>query len=693
LGVELKHALRQGIFSFVFHIVPGGTMKLLDRTNTWVIGSVVVLLAVLEAQLLFSVHNNSQTFDETAHIYSGYTYWKTGDFGVNPEHPPLEKLVDSISLLPTGIKDPQPPPMFFRGASVIGGLQLLYSNDADALLFRARAMATIFTLTCAILVFLAASEMFGVGAGLLSLLIFVFEPNILANGALVDTDIGATCFVFATVYAFYRYCKNPTLLRLAVCCLAAGLALAAKHSTVLLLPIFIILAVYEIARRRSPETGATESRTHQSLRLLGVMALVMIVAVTILWSFYGFRYAARPGNAQLIPTTADYLHTAEKYPYEASVIAFMEHHRLMPEAYLFGMTDIVMISRTGRPTFLLGHNYAVGKWFYFPTIFVIKSTIGFLILLALTFAARPLWRREDRRELVFLIAPPLLWLAVSLTSKLDLGLRHILPMFPFLIVLTGAVAWTLIRKSRAWAAVAVALLVFHMASSLHAYPNYLPYSNEAFGGPSNTYRVLSDANVGWEGGLKTLAAYLKDHHITQCWLAFDGPNNPDYYHIPCKPLPSMFTIRTGRSQVVPQQLEGPVFLGSQTLTGFDYGPDELNPFQQFVNRRPVAVIGGEILEYDGEFNLPVAAAISHVGEAQKLMRQKQFDAAAAECKEAIALDPQSFPAHLFLLEIYKQRNQMEEAENEYRTAMHIYMTVHPDYQAYNDPPVDPMGKP
>lgn len=665
-------------------------MKLLDRKKTWVIGSVVVLLVVLEAQLLFSVHNNSQTFDESAHLYSGYTYWKTGDFGVNPEHPPLEKLVDAISLLPTGIKDPPPAPIFFRGASVIGSLQLLYKNDADALLFRARAMATIFTLTCAILVFLAAYEMFGVGAGLLSLLIFVFEPNILANGALVDTDIGTTCFVFATVYAFYRYCKKPSLLRLSVYCLAAGLALAAKHSTVLLLPIFIILAIYEIARRRSPEAGTTETRTRQSLRLVGVMAVVMVAAVAILWAFYGFRYAARPGNAQIIPAPAQYLHSIEKYPSEASVIAFMEHHRLMPEAYLFGMTDIVMISRTGRPTFLLGHDYASGQWFYFPTAFVIKTTIGFLLLLALTFAARPLWGREHRRELVFLIAPPLLWLAVAMTSKLDLGLRHILPMFPFLIVLAGAVAWTLMRKSRAWATVAVVLLVFHIASSLHAYPNYLPYSNEAFGGPSNTYRVLTDANVGWEGGLRTLAAYLNSHHVTQCWFAFDGPNNPDYYHIPCKPLPSMFAILTGRSQVVPDRIQGPVYIGSLLLSGFDFGPDEMNPYRQFVNLRPTAVIGGEILEYEGDFRIPEVAAVSHFGKANNLMQQKQFDAALQECKLAEELDPNLIYPHVILSGIYAQKKQQDEAENEYKTALHIYTTVHPDYQAYNDPPVDPM---
>ncbi len=279
-----------------------------------------------------------------------------------------------------------------------------------------------------------------------------------------------------------------------------------------------------------------------------------------------------------------------------------------------------------------------------------------------------------------------------MTSKLDLGVRHILPMFPFLLVLAAGVGWFLIRQSRGWAVLAVALIAFHVLSSMYTYPNYLPYSNEAFGGPSNTYKVLSDANVGWESGLKNLAAYLNKHHITQCWLAFDGPNPPDYYRIPCKPLPTMFTIMLGRSQVLPEKIQGPIFLGSQNLSGFDFGPDELNPYQQFMNMRPAANLGGEILEYDGEFNLPLAAAVSHFGAAQNFLRQKQIDAAFTECKEAVALDPKAFDAHLLLMQIYAQRKQMDDAENEYKTAMHIYQTVHPDYQAYGPPPPDPLAK-
>ncbi len=325
-------------------------MKSMEEKKSWVVAAVVVLMVVLECELLFSVRQNSQTFDESAHIYSGYSYWKTGDFGINPEHPPLVKLWATLPLLPTGLADPPPVPINFRAASGYGGIQLLYSNDADSILFKARVAVSVFALTCALLVFLAGYEMFGAGAGLIALLLLVFEPNTLANGALVGTDMGATCLVFGAVYAFYRYSRKPSILRLLVCCIAAGLALAAKHSAVLLLPMFLVLALFEILRRRSAEDGINEDRKRESLRQFGALAAISIISLTILWSFYGFRYAARPGGAQMNPTTGDYLKTLKKDGhFEADVLGFMEQHRLLPEAYLFGMNDIVEISLTRAP--------------------------------------------------------------------------------------------------------------------------------------------------------------------------------------------------------------------------------------------------------------------------------------------------------------------------------------------------------
>jgi hypothetical protein len=670
-------------------------MKSMDGKKSWVFAAAALLMVILECELLFSVHQNSQTFDESAHIYSGYSYWKLGDFGINPEHPPLVKLEATLPLLPTGLADPPPVPINFRAVSGYGGILLLYSNDADSILFKARAAVSVFALTCALLVFLAGYEMFGAGAGLIALLVLVFEPNILANGALVGTDTGAACLVFGAVYAFYRYCKKPSILRLAVCCLAAGLALAAKHSAVLLLPMFGVLALFEILRRRSAEDGTNEDRKRESLRLLGALAAIAIISVTILWSFYGFRYAARPGGAQLNPTTADYLKTLKEHGhFEADVLGFMEQHHLLPEAYLFGMNDIVEISLQGRPTFLLGHPYATGHWFYFPVLFVIKSTIGFMLLLLLTVAAREIWRRQYRRELVFLLVPPLIWVVFAMRSKLDLGLRHILPVYPFLIVLAGAVAWMLARRSRGWAVVVAVLIAFHVFTSLHTYPNYLPYSNEAFGGTSNTYRIASDANVGWESGLKMLKANLDSRHITHCWFAFDGLNDPGYYHIPCTPLPSFFsTLAGGRQGVVPEQIGGPVFIGSNEFSGFDWGPDNLNPYQQFYGMHPTAVLGGEILEYDGSFTVTKVAALSHFAVAYQLLQRKQIGPALEEFKTAEKLNPEFILTHEILASLYAGMKQPAAATSEYQAALHIYQTGGSGGAAESGPPQDPLAHP
>jgi hypothetical protein len=296
----------------------------------WTIAAVSILLLILEAELLLSVRQDSQTFDEATHLYAGYCYLKRGDFGINPEHPPMVKLVAALPVLPLRLPAQPPPPIYFRAAGGVGGSQFLYSHDADALLFRARAVTTLFTLSLALLVFFAGSEMFSTCAGLFALALFVFEPNILANGALVTTDMGASCLVFATVYAFYRCCKRPSVLRLAVCCLAAGLALAAKHSTVLLLPIFLGLAITEVAYRRGSESETSETRGRQTLRLLGFMAIGTVISIAILWAFYGFRYAARPGGQQIVPSTAEYL-KGLKYPVEASVIGFFEHRQWLPK--------------------------------------------------------------------------------------------------------------------------------------------------------------------------------------------------------------------------------------------------------------------------------------------------------------------------------------------------------------------------
>jgi dolichyl-phosphate-mannose--protein O-mannosyl transferase len=219
------------------------------RQRIWFAAAVGLLLLILVVELIVPARRQSSSFDEGIHTFAGYSYWARGDFGLNPEHPPLVKLLAALPLLRDHVPYPNLPPIFFKFSCAVGASQFLYANhNADSMLFRARMAVATLTVAAALVVFAAAYEMFGATVGLLALVLFVFEPNLIAHGSFVTTDMGASLFLFAAVYAFYRYIKKPSVPRLLLTGLLAGLALAAKHSGILWVPIFFLLAVVEIAR-------------------------------------------------------------------------------------------------------------------------------------------------------------------------------------------------------------------------------------------------------------------------------------------------------------------------------------------------------------------------------------------------------------------------------------------------------------
>ncbi len=668
-----------------------GRLSLRWKANGF-LPAVLVLFLVFAAELFLSASRESQIFDEPAHLYAGYAYWLHTDFGINPEHPPLVKLVAALPLLVERPSCPKPPGIFFRAASSVGGMELLSRPDAQALLAHARIAVSVFAFLLGLLIVLVSKEMFGQGTALFALTLFVFDPLMLAHGPLIGTDIGATGLIFATVYTFYRYVKRPSLARLSVCALVVGLALAAKHSALFLFPMLLLLCAIEIILRK-PQTGegTKDGRAHYAMQLAGSFAVIALISVTILWAFYGFRYAARPDGKQITPPTAVFLQGLD-HPKEARVIAFAERHHLLPEAYLYGLTDVTILSNQGRVMFIFGKVYPNGRWFYFPAAAVIKMTLGFLLLLLLVPFAHALWCREHLREMLFLSVPPTAYFCVAMLSKLDIGIRHLMPVTPFLFVLIAAAAVSLAQQSRGWALATAFLLGLHIASSLHAFPNYLPYSNELFGGPSKTYRVLSDSNAGWGGGLKALHAYLDQHHITNCWLAYSAPPNPEDFQIPCKELPTFFTMLTdtGRQQAIPADIQEPVFVSSEEIVGSFWGSPAMSPYLQFSEMRPSHVIAGEILEYDGNFHVNQIAAASHFTMAKTLLHQGKMDQALTEAKAAVALDPDSLYAHETLRDAYTANHQSDNAMGEYRTALLLYHAVDPVFVKDVSPPRNPQ---
>ena len=620
------------------------------------LAAVIGLVAIMEAAMLLSVRQESQTSDEAYNLFAGYRHLTAGDFSICPGYPPLTKDVGALPFL---VFRPHVPPMTDAEASDFrGGRIFLYANRADRLLFAARVAMTVFPLLLAVIVFLATREMFGPGPAFIALALIVFEPNILAHGPLVTNDVALACWLFAAVYAFWRYVVNPNAWRLAACGIAGGLTLAAKHSGIILFPILFLLALAEVlmpswASRGSdsPEDHPTRSRRRLALRLLLALIVVAAISVVVLWSFYGFRYSAKPAALPLSPTLASSL-GAVRSRVAATAIAVAARAHLLPEAFLEGLA--FFYTTDSRPTYLLGKLYSHGVWFYFPTALVIKSTLGFLLLLALAPLARLLRAREGRRETLWMLIPATVFLAASMTSNLNIGLRHILPIFPFLSVLAAAGAWRLAKKHRAWGIIVGGLVLIHAASSLRAFPNYLSYSNELWGGPSETYRVLTDSNVDWGQGLPAVKRYLETHAATPCWLAYFGTVDPAYYELPCTLLTASSAVIWERPLgEIPPVIQGTVLVSATEMSGQAWGPGELNPYEQFRTARPVDCLAGSILVYQGSFQVPLASALSRLWKVVALANRGEFDAALAEARTAESLAPQSVDVQFVLGRVLK----------------------------------------
>jgi hypothetical protein len=611
----------------------------------------VLVIALFWAMIAGSIRHQSQTIDEGFHLVAGYRYWQCGDFAVNAEHPPMVKMVATAPLwfghvaAPPGAcgKD-QTTKDFGYGL----GYTYLYSSqvDADAVLYHARLAASVFALLLATGCYFFGYALLGPQAGLLALLLLAFEPTILAHAALVTTDTALSAFLLLAVLAFYLHSRSRAVVWTVTTGVFAGITLGAKHSGVLIIPVLFALTIVEFAWERSvlrPQAPAWRSLA----RGAGNLALIFVVAIAVLWATYGFRYAARSGGEPMTLALQDFIAKAQQQGTHGliltSAIPALARAHLLPEAYLYGLIDVLNVSDPGQPPYLLGTLYPNGRWYYFPVAFLIKASLGFLGLLLLSLVAGG-WMASDRRlPFAYLIIPPAILLLVAARSGLNIGLRHVLPIFPFLCVLIagGVISWW--HRGLEWKIVTVLLVSAHVVSSLNAYPNYLAYSNEAWGGPSQTYRYLTDSNVDWGNGLYQVRDYLQANQINDCWMAYDGVASTTYYGIPCRRLSGSvgeFTL------VPPYEVSGTFVLSALTVSGIEWEPGELNPYYGFQKAKPLANIAGAMLVYHGTFHLQGVAAVEHIAHSMQLLNEVKCEEALSEAQMAIALTPDSVRAHL-----------------------------------------------
>ena len=347
----------------------------------------------------------------------------------------------------------------------------------------------------------------------------------------------------------------------------------------------------------------------------------------------------------------------------AKIVASVHQTRIFPESYVLGIADI--IASGSRNSRIFDRNYPTGQWFYFPLAFVVKSSVALLILLPLGLLF-PFFNRERRREMMFLLVPPLLFFAVALTSPLNIGVRHILPVYPFFILVSAVGAVWLSRKFYLFRYVLLALLIFHAATAIRTAPNYMAFSNDFWGGTDNTYRVFRDPNVDFGQNTKLVNEYLARENITDCWFASQGNAELTRVSQPCRLMPGSFpqSLTDQPDEPVPPVIEGTVLLTVLTLP--PRGGTEYLPIAQ---SKPIAQIGGSIFVYQGRFEIPLAAALSHAERANQFVRLNRFEEAVADGRKAIELAPDDSRAHFSLGIALARAGQKDEARREFETVI------------------------
>ncbi|MDI6796963.1 MAG: glycosyltransferase family 39 protein [Desulfatibacillaceae bacterium] len=515
------------------------------HNSVWIFALVAVLLLVHAGLAFSSILTKSDSCDENAHILAGYTYWKFNDFRLQPENGNLPQRIVSLPLLFLSLNLPDENSSLWQESDVWRLSHQFFfkeGNNFRLMLFAARGMVILASILLGIVVFAWSKSLFGAAGGLISLTLYAFSPTMLAHARLSTSDMIVTLFFLLCTGALWRLaCRiNPKTLLLAGAA-GAGLVLS-KMSGVLIAPIWLVLMVFAAWRKKPIEIKLPKLEMTVNIRAgrFGALILASLIWVAIawvlIWSFYGFRYSA---FAHPAPEQSNFLKPWENelalIETAAPIIGWAQENRILPEAYLYGLTYTLAHSKF-REAFLAGNYSMTGWWYFFPFSFLVKTPLSLLLLLVL--AAWLLYSKsppEKGRIFPLLAFFAVYWL-FSITSNLNIGHRHILPIYPVVFILCGSCSIWLARKNLLQKLVVAVLVCTFALESILVAPHFLSFFNRAAGGPENGYRLLVDSSLDWGQDLPSLKKWLDEQGLqnqdhTPVYLSYFGSSSPIHYGV------------------------------------------------------------------------------------------------------------------------------------------------------------------
>jgi hypothetical protein len=518
-----------------------------------------------------------------------------------------------------------------------GVLYRTTGNDAEAIIRRARGMMLLVAVGLGVLIIRWAWRLGGPVAGSIAGVLFCFDPNLTAHASLVTNDVAFSLALLALVYALWLAGQRADWHRLVAVAVLCGVAVTTKFSGLLCGPMIVVtlaarawLAQPWVVLGRSLVT-----RWQRLLAVIGICVGVGVVSYTVIWAVYLCRYAASPdpggdfGWQPLILSTQTYelyarhpgmpVTELERATWHPSLLArgvfLARRHRLLPEAFLFGMLHVHMGALV-HPALLMGQLSMVGWWYYFPLAMLFKTPLGTLAALVMAGVVgigtlKRWWPNGEARWLAACLGLPIVVYGyAAMTSNLNLGLRHILPIYPPLFIsvaFAGAAVWHW-RPARVLVAV---VLVGLMVESVGAFPDYIPFFNVAAGGKRGGIKLLADSNLDWGQDLKLLSAWQRRHPDTKLYLLYFGTADPSYYNIRYTLMPGYPFSPPSEPVNTPGVIAISAFylsLINATLLHL-HAPIDLGPlreaYQWTRDAEPLDVLGGSIYLFPYPYHGPL----------------------------------------------------------------------------------------
>jgi hypothetical protein len=504
--------------------------RLARLSPLWLWSLVALLLSLHFAIAVSAITDKTPTFDEPAHLLPGISFWMTNDNRLNPSSGRLpQALAGGVTYLLT--PSDQLPVLqgpIWDGSKHEDLFQEIWFPAQQGWFFRhmvpGRMAICLLSVLTGLTVFLWSRSLWGDIPGLFGLTLYTFCPTMLANGALVTSDMAIGLFFTLSVCAAWRLVNRPTPLNIALTGIAAGAAAISKFSVPLLIPILFTLLLITLLRPRSRSRRSGGARTVSFLTSLAGLLMAAVVAWVFIWASYTFRYdALAPGQSPSHYIQTHWAQLQATPGLAPRLLGFLCDHKILPQAYLLG-AHIIASSTTQRYAFFNGQVSYQGWFWFFPVSLAVKTPLATLAAMALAgiLALKSLWgalaaqtrspRLRKLRLTLYRTAPlwvlAIVYLAITIASRHNMGHRYMTPIYPALYILAASAATLWFHSKSLFRLIPIILAIALALESLLTWPNYIPYMNPLAGAPDQRYRLFVDSSLDWGQDLGPLKSWL-----------------------------------------------------------------------------------------------------------------------------------------------------------------------------------------